>query len=134
MRATHFVRIGGYDQSYLPSGFQDVCIHQRVRHLGGSCRTITGKDVGLSIPNDLGNETRALGPAKVANVNPQHQNMSWGKMNTENMAAGTLKIGRGQWRRNMDEADHRVPPRTGHLQGASILSSCWATSASSTSW
>ena len=56
MWATHFVRIGGYDQSYLPSGFQDVCLHQRVKHLGGSCRTITGKDVGLSIPNDLINE------------------------------------------------------------------------------
>ena len=78
MWATHFIRVGGYDESYLPSGYQDVCLHQRVRHLGGSCRTIQGEDLGLSVPNDLGNERVSLGPAKIANIDP-HKNMSWGK-------------------------------------------------------
>ena len=108
MWATHFIRMGGYDESYLPSGYQDVCLHQRVRHLRGSCRTIQGEDLGLSVPNDLGNERVSLGPAKIANIDPHKKNMSWGKMNTLNVNDGHEKLKRGRWRRNMD--DDATPP------------------------
>ena len=27
-----FLKLGGYDESYYPSGYHDVCIHQRIRH------------------------------------------------------------------------------------------------------
>ena len=43
-----FLKLGGYDESYLPMGYQDVCIHQRIRHVGGSCRTVKGAVLGLS--------------------------------------------------------------------------------------
>ena len=109
MWATHFIRMGGYDESYLPSGYQDVCLHQRVRHLGGSCRTILGEDLGLSVPNDLGNERVSLGPAKIANIDPYKKNiMSWREMNSLNLNDGDEKLKRGRWRRNMD--DDATPP------------------------
>ena len=103
MWATHFIRVGGYDESYLPSGYQDVCLHQRVRYLGGSCRVIHGVNLGLSVPNDLGNERVSLGPAKIANIDPCKKIMSWGQMNSRNVKDGDEKLKRGRWRRNMDD-------------------------------
>ena len=120
MWATHFIRMGGYDESYLPTGYQDVCLHQRVRYLGGSCRTIQGEDLGLSIPNDLGNERVSLGPAKMANIDPHKKNMSWSKMNTLNVNDGHEKLEHGRWRRNMDDKNDCATHRFGPLSEKSV--------------
>ncbi len=118
--ATQFLRMGGYDEAYLPMGFQDVCLHKRVRYLGGSCRVVKDDDLGRSVPNDLENTKVALGPAKVANVAQKYHKLTWGQMNTRNMAQGAEMLDRGRWRRNMPDNHIFQPSRQGRLSDDTI--------------
>ena len=89
-------------------GHQDLCIHQRIRHLGGSCRTVKGDALGRAVPNDLNDEREPLGPAKVAHVAARLSNMKWITMDLLTCGSGTEKINQGQWQRNLPQDRGRL--------------------------
>ena len=67
--ATTFLRVGGYDESAMPMGYQDVDLLRRCQWLSTTkpCH-MQPADVGLSVPNHLTDKKAARGIEKVRHV------------------------------------------------------------------
>ena len=105
MWAEDFARLGGYDQTLLPTGYEDVDLVKRCEHIAKKGKTIFMQDqhVGTSIPNDMTSKKIALGNAKVAHVSEKHKGMNYHEMNQKNLEDCRQKLNKGQWCRNLKE-------------------------------
>ncbi len=100
-----FACMGGYDESLLPSGFQDIDVLRRVQAKGKGrvFRTYSDK-AGASVPNDMWSSKRK--PAfKVKEVAPAFAKMTWNDMNQRNHAAATAALTAGRWYRNYEDLE-----------------------------
>ncbi len=108
----HFVELMGYDESFLPSGYQDMDLRDRVlalqltqlgwKHLR---RIRTPDAVGTAIPNDLHDRKNALGQEKVRYCDPLYARMTWHQMNGQNSDTGKAKSKLGLLVRNGHAGD-----------------------------
>jgi hypothetical protein len=88
--AIHWLEMRGYDESFLPMGYQDLDLMNRFKALqkkvcGGttSIRVFKNSEE-FAVVNDA-DEKADRGAAKVRNVGPKYQGMTWQKMNDANM-------------------------------------------------
>ena len=110
MWATNFIRIGGYDEDTLPTGYEDVDLIRRCQWVSQRKPTYMRKDVcGASIPNHLTDKRQALGAEKVRHVDPAFAGMSYHEMNQKNVEKLKNKLKRGLWFRNFPEELPPVP-------------------------
>jgi hypothetical protein len=86
MSRTMFHTIGGYDETFLPSGCQDTDIIKRVLLLEGQCLLVNlPQQVGCSLPNNPASVAwRDQVREKVANVASQYRTLKWGNMDQQN--------------------------------------------------
>ena len=98
-----FIMSGGYDESLLPTGYQDIDFSKRIEKMGVFIYfRFAVVDAGHSLPNDA-DEKVARGQAKVQNVAEQYQGTRWGQMNNRNQARSEEKLSRSIWWRNCPE-------------------------------
>ena len=118
---SEFFAIGGYDQCFLPVGFQDVDLKRRLLHRGCNnahkvVKTLKLTEIGGAIPNDANSKKSDRGSAKIScvdqSVTNQSEFSSWGKMNALNVSAGKAKLARGEIIRNA-EIDRQAGARLG---------------------
>ena len=86
--ATTFLRVGGYDESAMPMGYQDVDLLRRCQWLSTTkpCH-MQPADVGLSVPNHLTDKKAARGIEKVRHVSSAFAGMTWAEMNQKHVTA-----------------------------------------------
>ena len=100
MTQESFAMIGGYDQSFQPTGYQDIDVFERLKSAGGkdSALRLTFA-AGWSIPNDT-DRRRATIAAKTENCGT---GVKWHVQNTANMQASKEKLAQGRWWRNVTQ-------------------------------
>ncbi len=104
-----FSLLGGYDQDFQPSGYQDVDLMRMAAKLGEAKRVESEEIAWTCVPNYPGGKKKkghyeASCTAKLANVAEEHQGKTWATMNQENMKLGSAKLARGEVRRNVSKA------------------------------
>ena len=93
-----FCQVGGYDESFHPTGYQDIDIFERISVASGKQRALKMyTPCGWSIPNTT---SKAKGAHHIAKALYTRAGMTWAQQNEENRAASKAKLERGQWWRN----------------------------------
>lgn len=101
-----FCQVGGYDESFHPTGYQDIDIFERIAAASGRQRALKMyTPCGWSIPNTT---SKAKGAHHKAKALYTRAGMPWAKQNEQNRAASKAKLERGQWWRNTPEGQR--PP------------------------
>ena len=96
-----FIQLGGYDESFHPTGYQDIDIFERVSVASGKQRALKMyTPCGWSIPNTT---SKAKGASTKAKALYTRAGLTWAKQNEQNRAASKAKLERGQWWRNTPE-------------------------------
>ena len=101
------LRIGGYDESFLPTGYQDIDLYNRMAHLltTHKCPRLRTLNAGWSIPNTTEDQKKAVTTAK---TRYSANNLTWGMQNDHNRVAGKAKMLEGRWWRNSDDIKSEV--------------------------
>ena len=99
---TLYHKLGGYDETFLPSSCQDTDIIKRVPLLEGQCLLVShSQQVGSSLPNKPGSsEWTDQVRERVANVAPQYSGMKWGNMDQQNRTRMNQLLAEGRVQRN----------------------------------
>ncbi len=103
-----FETLNGYDESFLPSGFQDLDLLKRLSRVGAvSYVAGTGADIGNAIENvwqDRKPDFSVHVQAKMMNVeqDPSKPALDWQKMNTANARESARKLREEGMVRNKD--------------------------------
>ena len=97
-----FLAIGGYDQSFHPTGFQDIDLHKRlIKMCGPESAPAFRLMCGWSVPNSKESRTHKLTTAKTSFSGSL---LTWGKQDAENRTMAAAKMKAGLWWRNSLEA------------------------------
>ena len=118
LRASTFLEMGGYDQSFSGSGYQDIDLRERARRRGTWHKMAPpagGRFPDHSIPNHADVKV-AHGRAKTANLPPQHRVLSWGQMNAQNRDRSLRNIAANHLVANTDVPFLGAPLQLGVLQ------------------
>ena len=109
-RFCDFDEVGGYDQDFLPVGYQDVDLARRFKEMqkrAGQKNTTPIENVahfGGAVPNDASNRKADRNTAKITEVAPNILQSagtnSWGLMNATNLQIAAAKMKRGEIIRN----------------------------------
>ncbi len=95
-----FKRLHGFDESLLPSGYQEVDLCDRAKLLEGGRANVRrfAASAGFSVLNDPA-ATKRKSATKIMHVDPS-LGLTWGKMNERNVTAARAKTARGEYLRN----------------------------------
>ena len=106
MSRTMYHKIGGYDETFLPSGCQDTDIIKRVLLLEGQCLLVSHpQQVGCSLPNKPESAAwRDQVREKVVNVAPQYRTLKWGNMDSQNRTRMYELLAEGRVQRNIGKS------------------------------
>eukprot|EP00435_Cladocopium_sp_Y103_P062730 s891_g24.t1 len=109
-----FLAIGGYDQNFHPTGFQDIDLHNRLKKMCGPDGAPAMKMMcGWSVPNSKESRTHKVTTAKTSYAGSV---LSWGKQDQENRTMAAAKMKAGLWWRNSLEAPFNgaqmAPPKS----------------------
>ncbi|MCP4242686.1 MAG: hypothetical protein GY772_19190 [bacterium] len=106
--ARDFFRIGGYDQSFEPMGFQDIDLRDRLAEMlkrqgGQVVKRFAGDHItGEAIPNHSCPKL-ARGEYKLRYCSPTARQSTWGAMNTRNRLLGMRLLREGKLDRNLGD-------------------------------
>ncbi|CAE7223379.1 unnamed protein product [Symbiodinium sp. CCMP2592] len=93
-----FLQLNGYDESFYPTGYQDIDFFERLKHKAPGWAYRLSFHRGWSIPNDR-DEKVAQTTAKV-----QHSgcSLTWSLQNARNRDSSKEQLSEGRWFRNTD--------------------------------
>lgn len=102
-------QMAGYDEQFLPMGYQDIDLMNRAKLVGGTIHYINKSESGATVLNHT-DKTKDRGEAKVCNT-AQFGAISWSSMNTQNIQLAKQKMKKKLWRRNVPENYQEECPR-----------------------
>ncbi len=102
LSAALFRQLNGFDEEFLPSGFQDIDWIERTKGIGGKVCDFRRIDAGFSIPNDFDDVRFAQNGAKIVHC-ADSTGLSWSQMNQRNSEQGKRKSRSGEHRRNPEK-------------------------------
>ncbi len=105
-RAKAFLQVGGYLETLLGSGTQDIDLWNAMKMLAGSAPKLRFPG-GESIPNSL--DKTAKNEQKIKNLQPHSTANTWAKMNKHNWGISRGLLDAKQWWRNYDSEPHKPP-------------------------
>ena len=109
-----FRQLGGYDESFLPSGCQDTDLILRACMCSGESVMISKpQQVGSSIANKPGATWKECVQEKVVNCDPKFAKMKWGHMDAQNRTRMHELLQKGQVQRNLY---HEIGVKCTYLQ------------------
>ena len=83
-------QMAGYDEQFLPMGYQDIDLMNRAKLVGGTIHYINKSESGATVLNRT-DKTKDRGEAKVCNT-AQFGAISWSSMNTQNIQLAKQKM------------------------------------------
>ena len=95
-----FLELQGYDESFHPTGFQDIDLWTRTKTKAGRAPKMKFF-AGWSVPNCSDNAFKAVAMEKNRLTGC---NLRWGQQDTENRADAARKLAEGNWWRNSSDA------------------------------
>lgn len=105
-----YLLVGGYDERFEPTGYQDIDLYERVRVIGDAIYLRQDCPGGCSIPNDRNPKEARMG-AKTANVAAEETTKKWSQQNELNRQMSKAKLNQRPpvWWRNSNLPGEKYP-------------------------